>query len=108
MKQSAKKQKKGQFGASCLETHYPIKTWVLLVCYLFLLYFYRISAGMVNKEVLDQVSRGYRMPRPPECPEQLYDIMKQCWDAMPEKRPTFEFLHSFLDDFYHASEIQYQ
>ncbi|XP_072018048.1 tyrosine-protein kinase Yes-like isoform X2 [Amphiura filiformis] len=64
--------------------------------------------GMVNKEVLDQVSRGYRMPKPPECPEQLYDIMKQCWDAMPEKRPTFEFLHSFLDDFYHASEIQYQ
>lgn len=64
--------------------------------------------GMVNKEVLDQVSRGYRMPKPPECPDQLYDIMKQSWDAVPEKRPTFEFLHSFLDDFYHASEIQYQ
>ncbi|XP_038057847.1 tyrosine-protein kinase SRK3-like isoform X2 [Patiria miniata] len=64
--------------------------------------------GMVNREVLDQVSRGYRMPKPPECPDQLYDITKQCWDAVPEKRPTFEFLHSFLDDFYHASEIQYQ
>ncbi|XP_071807786.1 proto-oncogene tyrosine-protein kinase Src-like isoform X2 [Asterias amurensis] len=64
--------------------------------------------GMVNREVLDQVSRGYRMPKPPECPDQLYDITKQCWDAAPEKRPTFEFLHSFLDDFYHASEIQYQ
>ena len=64
--------------------------------------------GMVNREVLDQVSRGYRMPKPVECPDQLYDIMRQCWDAQPEKRPTFDFLHSFLDDFYHASEIQYQ
>ncbi|XP_033112412.1 tyrosine-protein kinase SRK2-like isoform X1 [Anneissia japonica] len=64
--------------------------------------------GMVNREVLEQVSRGYRMLQPHDCPEELYGIMRQCWDINSDKRPTFEFLYSFLDDFYHAAEAQYQ
>ncbi|XP_072371162.1 proto-oncogene tyrosine-protein kinase Src-like isoform X3 [Scyliorhinus torazame] len=64
--------------------------------------------GMVNREVLDQVERGYRMPCPPECPNSLHDLMLQCWKKEPEERPTFEYLQSFLEDYFTSTEPQYQ
>ncbi|KAM6339833.1 proto-oncogene tyrosine-protein kinase Src isoform 2-T2 [Alca torda] len=64
--------------------------------------------GMVNREVLDQVERGYRMPCPPECPESLHDLMCQCWRKDPEERPTFEYLQAFLEDYFTSTEPQYQ
>ncbi|VFV16965.1 v-src sarcoma (schmidt-ruppin a-2) viral oncogene, partial [Lynx pardinus] len=64
--------------------------------------------GMVNREVLDQVERGYRMPCPPECPESLHDLMCQCWRKEPEERPTFEYLQAFLEDYFTSTEPQYQ
>ncbi|XP_014340715.1 proto-oncogene tyrosine-protein kinase Src [Latimeria chalumnae] len=64
--------------------------------------------GMVNREVLDQVERGYRMHCPPECPESLHDLMLQCWRKDPEERPTFEYLQSFLEDYFTSTEPQYQ
>ncbi|KAM4033416.1 proto-oncogene tyrosine-protein kinase Src isoform 2-T2 [Anomaloglossus baeobatrachus] len=64
--------------------------------------------GMVNREVLDQVERGYRMPCPPDCPESLHDLMLQCWRKDPEERPTFEYLQAFLEDYFTATEPQYQ
>ncbi|XP_067936259.1 proto-oncogene tyrosine-protein kinase Yrk-like [Watersipora subatra] len=63
--------------------------------------------GMANREVLDQIDRGYRHPKPKDCPDQLYDIMKQCWDKDAQNRPTFDYLHGFLDDFFAATESKY-
>jgi len=54
--------------------------------------------GMSNNEVLAQVQRGYRQPKP------MYDLMKKCRDSDPEKRPTFEYLHTIFEDFYTATE----
>lgn len=63
---------------------------------------------MANREVLDQIDRGYRHPKPKDCPDALYDdVMKACWDADPQNRPTFEYLHSLLDDFDQAMETKY-
>ena len=67
-----------------------------------------LPTGMVNREVLDQVERGYRMPCPPECPESLHDLMCQCWRKEPEERPTFEYLQAFLEDYFTSTEPQYQ
>lgn len=67
-----------------------------------------VPIGMVNREVLDQVERGYRMPCPPECPESLHDLMCQCWRKDPEERPTFEYLQAFLEDYFTSTEPQYQ
>uniref|UniRef100_A0A8C6LJZ5 Tyrosine-protein kinase n=1 Tax=Nothobranchius furzeri TaxID=105023 RepID=A0A8C6LJZ5_NOTFU len=64
--------------------------------------------GMVNREVLEQVERGYRMPCPPACPESLHDLMQQCWKKEPDERPTFEYIQSFLEDYFTATEPQYQ
>ncbi|KAG2461125.1 LCK kinase, partial [Polypterus senegalus] len=64
--------------------------------------------GMTNPEVIQNLERGYRMPIPENCPEELYDIMKRCWKELPEDRPTFEYLKSVLEDFFTATEAQYQ
>ncbi|XP_016354212.1 proto-oncogene tyrosine-protein kinase Src-like [Sinocyclocheilus anshuiensis] len=67
-----------------------------------------LRTGMVNREVLDQVERGYRMPCPAECPESLHELMLTCWRKEPEERPTFEYLQSFLEDYFTSTEPQYQ
>lgn len=63
---------------------------------------------MSNSEVMSSVQRGYRMPRPENCSPELYDIMNTCWKNKPEDRPTFDYMQSVLDDFYTATEGQYQ
>ncbi|XP_028904510.1 tyrosine-protein kinase HCK [Ornithorhynchus anatinus] len=64
--------------------------------------------GMTNPEVIRALERGYRMPPPENTPKELYDLMTHCWTKRPEDRPTFEYLQSVLEDFYTATEGQYQ
>uniref|UniRef100_H3C5T8 Tyrosine-protein kinase n=1 Tax=Tetraodon nigroviridis TaxID=99883 RepID=H3C5T8_TETNG len=64
--------------------------------------------GMSNPEVIQQLERNYRMPKPDNCSDGLYSIMLLCWREKPEDRPTFEYLRSVLEDFFTATERQYQ
>ncbi|XP_077109216.1 tyrosine-protein kinase HCK [Ranitomeya variabilis] len=64
--------------------------------------------GMSNLEVITALERGYRMPCPANCPQELYGIMLQCWQQNSEQRPTFEYLQGVLEDFFTATESQYQ
>lgn len=59
---------------------------------------------MANREVLDQIQRGYRMPRHENCPEKIYDYMLRCWDVSPDNRPTFE-VNIFLFKHIHLTII---
>ena len=52
------------------------------------------------REVLEQVEDGYRMPKPDGCPDALFNIMLSTWNRETEKRPTFEYLKSTLEDYY--------
>ena len=63
---------------------------------------------MNNQQVVDQLNQGYRHPQPPDCPDTLYNIMIDCWNADEQKRPTFEFLFQTLDDFQVAVETGYK
>ena len=54
---------------------------------------------MMGREVLEQVERGYRMPKPNLTPENVYELMLQCWHRSPDRRPTFHYLSTFFDDF---------
>lgn len=63
---------------------------------------------MTNPEVIRNLDRSYRMPCPDGCPGELYDIMLKCWKERPEDRPTFEHLQDTLNDFFIATEGQYE
>ena len=53
---------------------------------------------MTNEEVLDNVIRGYRMPSPVYCREDMYMLMQECWNEDPSRRPAFEDIATTLGD----------
>ena len=65
--------------------------------------------GLNNRQVLEHLEVGYRMPKPDTCPDPLYSIMLECWRSEPEERPTFESLKFRIEDYYvSAAEGSYQ
>lgn len=54
------------------------------------------SPGMSNHETLQQIERGYRLPRPAACPAEAYVLMLACWKGSPEERPAFATLQVTL------------
>ncbi|XP_069352146.1 tyrosine-protein kinase Srms [Eulemur rufifrons] len=52
--------------------------------------------GMTNHETLQQILRGYRLPRPAACPAEVYVLMLECWRGSPEERPAFAALQERL------------
>ncbi|XP_067141984.1 mast/stem cell growth factor receptor Kit-like [Centruroides vittatus] len=43
----------------------------------------------VDAEFYKMLSRGFRMDRPEYAPPDLYEMVRLCWKAEPEERPTF-------------------
>lgn len=64
--------------------------------------------SMTNQEVLYNVSKNYRMPKPADCDDKLYQIMLSCWKSLPEERPTFEYLKNRLDGYFDEDDKQYR
>lgn len=66
--------------------------------------------GMHSREVIEQIERGYRMPKPTShpVPDVVYLLMLQCWDGVPEKRPTFEYLNHYFEGYTVTSEVPYR
>ena len=66
--------------------------------------------GIIGREVIQQVEKGYRMPKPTNhyLPDDIYRTMLRCWDSKPENRPTFEFLTHYFEGFSVTSEIPYR
>jgi len=49
---------------------------------------------MSKDEVVTKVIQNYRMDIPDNCPQNIYNLMKNCWDRDPKKRPSFEKIAS--------------
>ncbi|KAM6924264.1 platelet-derived growth factor receptor beta [Xenentodon cancila] len=46
----------------------------------------------MNEIFYSALKRGYRMAKPAHASDEIYDIMKKCWDEKFEKRPEFSLL----------------
>ena len=60
--------------------------------------------GLSSHQVLENIEKGYRMPPPDNCPDNLYQIMMSCWRHDPDCRPKFEHLECQLQDLMSAIE----
>ncbi|XP_078660673.1 tyrosine kinase receptor Cad96Ca-like isoform X1 [Branchiostoma floridae x Branchiostoma belcheri] len=48
--------------------------------------------GMDMMQVQRELRRGYRMPKPRNCTEEMYVLMRWCWERNPDRRPSFRQL----------------
>lgn len=53
--------------------------------------------GVPTNTILKLLKTGYRMEKPPNCGQEIYDIMYSCWHLRPQSRPTFTELRKSLD-----------
>jgi len=60
-------------------------------------------ADMSDEEVIDNLQHIYHcgqlrvyLPQPPNCPQELYELMMACWRRDDGQRPTFADAHAFL------------
>ncbi|KAM9355322.1 tyrosine-protein kinase FRK-like [Pholidichthys leucotaenia] len=63
--------------------------------------------SMTNFQVVQRVTRGYRMSSPPSCPKMLYELMLDCWKENEQDRPTFETLQWKLEDCFNQDVTSY-
>uniref|UniRef100_A0A8B9RGN6 Tyrosine-protein kinase n=1 Tax=Astyanax mexicanus TaxID=7994 RepID=A0A8B9RGN6_ASTMX len=52
--------------------------------------------SMSNQQTRDEVERGYRMPAPTGCPDDIYALMCRCWQYDPRHRPSFQKIRADL------------
>ncbi|XP_031360158.1 tyrosine-protein kinase Mer isoform X3 [Lonchura striata] len=53
--------------------------------------------GVQNHEIYEYLFHGQRLKKPEDCPDELYEIMSECWRANPATRPTFSQLKVQLE-----------
>ncbi|XP_053743221.1 protein tyrosine kinase 2 beta, b isoform X1 [Synchiropus splendidus] len=51
-----------------------------------------------NRDVINQLEQGIRLPKPENCPPALYSLMTRCWSYDPRERPTFTELVVKISD----------
>ncbi|XP_041126548.1 tyrosine-protein kinase receptor Tie-1-like isoform X1 [Polyodon spathula] len=45
--------------------------------------------GMTCAELYEKLPQSYRMEKPRNCDDEVYELMRQCWRDRPYERPTF-------------------
>ncbi|XP_050965741.1 tyrosine-protein kinase receptor Tie-2 [Labeo rohita] len=45
--------------------------------------------GMTCAELYEKLPLGYRLEKPLNCDDEVYELMKQCWKEKPYERPSF-------------------
>ncbi|XP_068110402.1 tyrosine-protein kinase receptor TYRO3 [Hyperolius riggenbachi] len=54
-------------------------------------------AGIENSEIYSYLVAGNRLKQPPDCLDELYEMMCQCWITEPKRRPCFADLKRRLE-----------
>ncbi|KAJ6662794.1 hypothetical protein lerEdw1_010998 [Lerista edwardsae] len=53
-------------------------------------------SNMSNQQTREAVERGMRLPCPDLCPEEVYQLMLNCWEYEPQQRPSFGAIYQAL------------
>ncbi|XP_072034064.1 uncharacterized protein [Amphiura filiformis] len=53
-------------------------------------------SDMETKHLAYQLTDGYRMPKPENCEDDMYQLMLQCWHEDPDARPSFKDIVDIL------------
>uniref|UniRef100_A0AAQ5XEH9 non-specific protein-tyrosine kinase n=1 Tax=Amphiprion ocellaris TaxID=80972 RepID=A0AAQ5XEH9_AMPOC len=59
-----------------------------------------------NRDVINQLEQGIRLPKPDNCPPALYSLMTRCWSYDPRERPTFTELVVKISDVHKMEKEQ--
>ncbi|XP_063756288.1 non-receptor tyrosine-protein kinase TNK1 isoform X2 [Eleginops maclovinus] len=55
--------------------------------------------GLSGRQILWRVEReGERLEKPPDCPQELYVVMRKCWACNPTERPNFAQLVTMVSE----------
>jgi len=54
-------------------------------------------SGLSNTRSRQMISAGYRMPAPEGTPDEMYRLMRRCWEYEPDRRPHFDEICRLLD-----------
>lgn len=59
--------------------------------------------ALTDEQVIENAGHYYRndgrqvyLPQPPNCPKEIYDLMRECWNRQESERPSFREIHMFL------------
>ena len=52
--------------------------------------------GMTHEEVVEYLKEGKCLVCPSNTPQQIYELMKKCWNRKPNGRPSFQALYKAL------------
>ncbi|KAM7367967.1 hypothetical protein PAMP_014226 [Pampus punctatissimus] len=59
-----------------------------------------------NRDVINQLEQGIRLPKPDNCPPAFYSLMTRCWSYDPRERPTFTELVVKISDVHKMEKEQ--
>ena len=69
---------------------------------------------LTDEQVIESLQKLFFKPdsgtfpyleQPSVCPDDLYEVMKSCWEKEPSDRPNFSTLHDFLKSKARYSEM---
>ncbi|KAJ8034956.1 Tyrosine kinase receptor Cad96Ca [Holothuria leucospilota] len=60
--------------------------------------------GMTPRKVLEAIQTGYRLPQPDHCDDEIYEMLKSCWEESPAKRPNFHEVRVSLERMMEADQ----
>ncbi|XP_019634636.1 PREDICTED: tyrosine-protein kinase ABL1-like [Branchiostoma belcheri] len=68
---------------------------------------YQEMVRLTYPNLVEFLRVGKRLPKPPGCPDRLYDVMRSCWREEPSARPTPEELEQKLTECRHEIDLQF-
>ena len=60
--------------------------------------------NMDNAKVKNDVQKGIKMVQPSECPNEVYEVMKCCFELHAKNRPSFATVHQQLKELHRMSK----